>query len=272
MLIILFLLIALAATAIYVHFAGFVVWKVLLLFIGCFVALNLLCILFWGIVAVFIPMSKPITKQSWICRMGCVSFSSIACGYAWVRTHVYGMDKLPSGERFLFVCNHRSSFDPLVVMNKLKKYNISFISKISNMRIPIAGSVSYGAGVLPIDRENARNALKTIVTAADYLVKGICSVGIYPEGTRSRTNEMLPFHAGSFKIAQRAGAPLAIASIRGSEQIKKNLFLRPTDVYLDILEVVPADKVRSMSTNELAEYSRNLIAGSIAHPAERAAV
>ena len=140
------------------------------------------------------------------------------------------------------------------------------------MRIPIAGSVSYGAGFLPIDRENARNALKTIVTAADYLVKGICSVGIYPEGTRSRTNEMLPFHAGSFKIAQRAGAPLAIASIRGSEQIKKNLFLRPTDVYLDILEVVPADKVRSMSTNELAEYSRNLIAGSIAHPAERAAV
>ena len=106
MLIILFLLIALAATAIYVHFAGFVVWKVLLLFIGCFVALNLLCILFWGIVAVFIPMSKPITKQSWICRMGCVSFSSIACGYAWVRTHVYGMDKLPLGERFLFVCNH----------------------------------------------------------------------------------------------------------------------------------------------------------------------
>ena len=185
------------------------------------------------------------------------------CGYAWVHAHIHGMDKLPTGERFLFVCNHRSMFDPLIVMSKLREYNISFISKPSNMRIPIVGRVSYGAGFLPIDRENNRNALKTILTAADYLEKDICSVGIYPEGTRSKTGSMLPFHPGSFKIAQKAGVPLVIASISGSEKIRRNLFLRPTNVDLSILDVVPADKVKEMSTNELADYSRGLIERSL---------
>ena len=57
--------------------------------------------------------------------------------------------------------------------------------------------------------------------------------------------------------------PLVIASISGSEKIKRNLFLRPTDVDLSILDVVPADKVKEMSTNELADYSRGLIERSL---------
>ena len=244
--ILLFLLLSLAAVIIYVHFAGFVMWKTLLLFAGCFIALNILFLLFWAVVAIFVSTAKPITKQSGICRLGCISVSSVMCGYAWVHAHIHGMDKLPTGERFLFVCNHRSMFDPLIVMSKLQEYNISFISKPSNMRIPIVGRVSYGAGFLP-----------------DYLEKDICSVGIYPEGTRSKTGSMLPFHPGSFKIAQKAGVPLVIASISGSEKIKRNLFLRPTNVDLSILDVVPADKVKEMSTNELADYSRGLIERSL---------
>ena len=68
---------------------------------------------------------------------------------------------------------------------------------------------------------------------------------------------------GAFKIAQKAGVPLVIASISGSEKIKRNLFLRPTNVDLSILDVVPADKVKEMSTNELADYSRGLIERSL---------
>ena len=56
---------------------------------------------------------------------------------------------------------------------------------------------------------------------------------------------------------------LVIASISGSEKIKRNLFLRPTNVDLSILDVVPADKVKEMSTNELADYSRGLIERSL---------
>ena len=88
-------------------------------------------------------------------------------------------------------------------------------------------------------------------------------MAIYPEGTRSKSDQLLPFHAGSFKIAQKANVPLVISSIRGSERIGKNVLRRPTDVYLDILEVIPAEKVKSMSTRELAEYSSRIIAENL---------
>ena len=259
MLILAFLLLAFGAAFIYVRICGFVVWKAALLFAGCFFALNLLYFVVVWVATLFINQSKPITRQNSICRTGCLYMAYLLTCYAWVRTHVRGMEKLPEADKFLLVCNHRSMFDPAVIVRKLGKFNISFVSKPSNMKIPLFGAMGYGAGYLPIDRENDRKALKTILTAADYLKRGICSMAIYPEGTRSRNGELLPFHAGSFKIAQKANAPLVISSVRGTEKIKKNLFRRPTDVYLDILEVIPAEKVKAMSTVELAAYSSRLI-------------
>ena len=246
MLILAFLLLAFGAAFIYVRLCGFVIWKTALLFAGCFLALNLLYFTVVWVATWFINQTKPITRQSSVCRTGCLYVAYLLTGYAWMRTHV-------------LVCNHRSMFDPAVIVRKLGKFNISFVSKPSNMKIPLFGTMGYGAGYLAIDRENDRKALTTILTAADYLKKGICSMGIFPEGTRSRGGELLPFHAGSFKIAQKANVPLVITSVSGTEKIKKNLFRRPTDVYLDILEVIPADKVKSMSTVELAAYSSRLI-------------
>ena len=263
MLILAFLLLAFGAAFIYVRLCGFVIWKTVLLFAGCFLALNLLYFAVVWVATWFINQTKPITRQNHVCRVGCLYVAYLLTGYAWVRTHVRGTEKLPEAENFLLVCNHRSMFDPAVIVRKLGKFNISFVSKPSNMKIPLFGSMGYGAGYLAIDRENDRKALTTILTAADYLKKGICSMGIFPEGTRSRSGGLLPFHAGSFKIAQKANTPLVITSVSGTEKIKKNLFRRPTDVYLDILEVIPADKVKAMSTMELAAYSSRLIAENL---------
>ena len=122
-----------------------------------------------------------------------------------------------------------------------------------------AAAVVKTLGYLAIDRENDREALKTILRAADYMKRGICSVGIYPEGTRSHSHAMLPFHNGSFKAAQRAHVPVAVACSRGTEKLNKGFFLHPHDVYLEILELIPADQVKTMSTQELAEHSRALM-------------
>ena len=147
----------------------------------------------------------------------------------------------------------------MIVMDKLRDSNISFISKPENMAIPIVGKVLYGAGFLAIDRENDRNALKTILTAADYLKRDLCSIGIYPEGTRSKTGELLPFHAGSFKIAQRAKVPVVVACVRGSEKSQVVNPFRPNKVRLEILGVIPAETVSASRTDALAEQARELI-------------
>ena len=71
---------------------------------------------------------------------------------------------------------------------------------------------------------------------------------IYPEGTRSHGTAMLPFHSGSFKIAQKAGVPLVIASIEGTENVAKNVLRRPT----------------REKTNTLADHSVETIQAAIA--------
>ena len=204
-------------------------------------------------------LSRPGEKQNRFTRRGAEALGQILCLYGGVRPVLSGLEKLPESERFLFVCNHRSLFDPLIVMGFLGKWNIAFISKPSNMQIPLVGPAARTAGFLAIDRDNDRAALKTILTAADYIKRGVCSIGIYPEGTRSRDGALLPFHSGSFKIAQRAKCPLVIACVHGTEKAGRGLFLCPRRAYLEILETLPAEQVGSMSTQELAEHSRALI-------------
>lgn len=167
-----------------------------------------------------------------------------------------GLEMLPKDRSFLLVSNHRSLFDPLLLMWKLAPWHIAFITKPSNYNYPFFRQIGNAGGYLTIDRDNDREALKTILRAADYLKRGVCSMGIYPEGTRSKTGELLPFHYGSFKAAQRGGAPVAVCCVSGTEKLKRGMLLRPHRVAFRVLELIGADQVKAMSTKELAEYSR----------------
>lgn len=109
---------------------------------------------------------------------------------------------------------------------------------------------------MAIDRENPRNAIKTIQKAADLLIKGQVSVGIYPEGTRSKTCMLLPFHNGVFKIAQRADAPIVVLAVSGTENIHKNYPFHHTDVYIDVIDVLPAEFVKENRTDVIGERVR----------------
>ena len=224
-----------------------------------FLLLHVLYVLFFGLLTLSVSMDKPLEKQNPLCRFACYSTASLLCFYGGVRPVVTGIEKLPKDGRFLFVSNHCSIFDPMIVMDRLRDFNISFISKPENMAIPIAGKTLYGAGFLAIDRENDRNALKTILTAADYLKRDLCSIGIYPEGTRSKTGTLLPFHAGSFKIAQRAKVPVVVACMRGSEKAQTVNPFSSNRIWLEILDVIPAEDVASHRTDALAEQVREMI-------------
>lgn len=265
----LFVTAAIAAAVLFAVFSGAFggfgdLWKLVLVMLGSYVAMHAVYVSVMYIVTLFMHNKESINKQSGFCRISCIAIAEMLCMYGGLRVHIKGREKLPDNGRFLFVCNHRSLFDPLIIIDKLRKYNISFISKQANIDIPIAGELACGAGFLPIDRENNREALKTINKAADYLKSDMCSVGIYPEGTRSKTNELLPFHSGSFKIAQKAGVPVVIASVSGTEKATKNMFRRRTDVTLNILEVISAEEVKSTPTAAMAERARGLIEAALA--------
>ena len=264
MIVLIFALIALAIALVYAFYFSAVtgladIWKPLLMFLGSFVAINVLYLLVMWLIGLPVK-AAPRARQSEICRVAGVSICSFILGHCWTRVHTEGLEKLPKDSRFLLVCNHRSSFDPLATMWALRDYNVSFISKPSNLKIPIVGKLAWGACYLPINREDNREALKTILQAAEYLKNDVCSMCIYPEGTRSHGTAMLPFHSGSFKIAQKAGVPLVIASIEGT----KNVLRRPTRVTLKILEVIDAAEVKAEKTNALADHSVETIQAAIA--------
>ena len=231
----------------------------LLLCIGIFAFEHLLYLIVFELIACPVPMDKPLEKQSRPCYWSCSNVGSLLSFYFGVHAEVIGTEKIPTDSRFLFVSNHRSLFDPLITIDKLRDYNIPFISKPSNMKIPIVGHVIYAAGCLGIDRENNRNALKTIQTATDYIKRDLCSMGIYPEGTRSKTMDLLPFHSGSFKIAQKARVPIVVASISGTEKINRSFLFAPKKVTLTILEVIPAETVLALKTVDLSDHARSLI-------------
>ena len=262
MLIICFLIISIAITLL-ISLGTLAFWQALLLFIGVYLAVNIVFILAAFFTSFLVDIQKPVEKEIPICRFATISVFGLLCDYLGLRVTVEGEELLPKDEKYLIVCNHRSDFDPVVMMRELRRHKVSFIAKPSIMALPFIGKIAYGIGCLAIDRENDRNALKTILTAANYLKKGVCNMSIFPEGTRSRTGKLLPFHAGSFKIAQRAGAALVIAAMDGTENITKNAMRHRTKVSLKILEVIPADKVKAANTQELADYSRQLIGKSL---------
>ena len=192
----------------------------------------------------------------------CEEFAAFLLYISGIRVVLTGLEKVPADRRFLLVSNHRSNLDPIVIMDKMRSYNIAFISKISNLKIPAIGKLIHEWCFMSIDRENARNAIKTIQQASNYIKNDIVSIGIYPEGTRSKSQQMGEFHAGSFKIAQMAGCPLVISVIRGTETVKYH-FWSVSKVYVDILEVIEVDQVKSMKSVELADYSKKVMADFI---------
>ncbi len=266
----LFAAVSLAGTAALCRFAALPLGWALPVFLLCFVLMHPLYLALYWLLSQPCDRSRPIERQNPRSRRCCVGIASFLTFYAGIRTELRGAEKLPRDRRFLYVSNHRSFYDPLIVISSLKEENISFVSKPSNMNLPLAGTVAYAAGYLAIDRENDRKALKTILTAADYIRRGLCSVGIYPEGTRGRGAELLPFHAGSFKIAQRAKCPVVIACIRGTEGLHGFALFRRCRAVLTIVEVLEPEQAAAMSTQELSAYSRARIQACLDAPPDAA--
>ena len=232
---------------------------ILLYILGILLGLFALYVLFLGACALLVDPKKEYEKNSPYYRFLLDSVTAAAMKLLRIRVHVSGIEKIPKDTKVLFVSNHRSNFDPIVTWYALKKWKIAFVSKPSNFKIPFFGRIIRKCCFMPIDRENPRNAIVTISKAAKLLKKQEVSIGIYPEGTRSKNGQLLPFHNGVFKIAQKAEAPIVVLCVTGTEKISKRTPFRRTDVYLDVLEVFSAQGIKETKTEMIGTAVRRLI-------------
>lgn len=232
-------------------------WWLLPILIACFVAANLVYVLLMFVCTWFAGPNKMYTHISPFYHALTMALDGWILALCRVKIHVTGLEKVPTDTEYLFVSNHRSNFDPMVQWWVLRRWRLAFVSKPSNMRKFVIGPFVRRCCFLPIDRENARNALTTINAAADLIRAHECSFAIYPEGTRSKSGKLLPWHAGSLKIAQKANVPIVVATIEGTERIAHNVPWRRTHVYLSIREVIPAETVKATKTTALTEGIRS---------------
>lgn len=185
--------------------------------------------------------------------------AAVACWGARIRLHVTGAELVPSDRKILYVGNHVSNYDPIITWHAFPKAKLSFISKASNFKLPWFGRFIRRCCFMDIDRENPRNAITTINRAAELLKKQEVSIGVYPEGTRSKSAQLLPFHNGVFKIAQKAGVDIAVVSLTGTQNIHKNFPLRRTNVYLDVLEIIPFAEIHGVKTEVIGNRVEKLL-------------
>ena len=233
------------------------VLKIVLIALGGALGLVILLVVIGFLSGLFTGHKDEYQKDSPFYRFVLNSMTGLTLFLAGARLVSKGKP-LPEG-RFVLVSNHRSNFDPIVTWYKFRKTPISFVTKPSNLKIPFYGNIVKRCLFLPIDRQNARNAVKTIDKAADYIKNDVVSIGIYPEGTRSKTFRLLRFHNGAFKIAQKAGVPIVVLCLTGAEKIKDNWMRRRSEVTLNVAEIIPPERHMGMTTNEIGAEVRGIL-------------
>lgn len=251
-----------AALCLRLHAAGAAVLGLfLLLFLAAYLALWLLLVLALLLLSIGAPDAPQMRRRPFfVWLVGHVEGMMLAA--ARVRIHATGLEKLPAGH-FLLVCNHRSNFDPIVLGWTLRNCDLAFVAKPVLLSAPVMGAILRKANYLAINREDNRAALKSILAAAALIWNDVSSVGIFPEGTRNTGAELLPLRTGAFKIAQRANAPIAIAALRGSDQVRRRAPWRHTDIHLELCAVLPAAQVAEMNTFEIGEEVRKCITSAV---------
>lgn len=236
-----------------------VLLRILLVLLG----LLLLWVIVLAVSALFVNPNREYDRNSPYYRLLLNTATAFTVHLLGIHVEISGLEKLPESGPFLLVGNHRSNFDPILTWYALKDRNLAFISKPENFRIPLFGRIIRRCCFLPIDREDPRNAIRTIHKSSKLLKKGQVNIAVYPEGTRSKDGTLLPFHNGVFKIALKADAPIVILAIQGTETIHKNWFRRHSHVRLTVVDVLPAESIRECRTAEIGDRVRDALTGAL---------
>lgn len=223
-------------------------------FAGAFLILALLAFLFFWAACAVVRLDKPQEKDSKFYRFLCRLLAEAALPITGVRMHTQGLEKMPEEGRFLLVSNHLNEMDPVILFHYFRKHTMVFVSKRENSSMFMVGKLMHKIMCPLINRENDREALKTILKCVQILKEDKASVAVFPEGYTSVDHKFHHFRCGVFKIAQKAKVPIVVCTITNTHKVFHNaLRLKPTDVELHLVAVIQPEEFAGMTTVALGE-------------------
>ncbi|MBX6423973.1 1-acyl-sn-glycerol-3-phosphate acyltransferase [Thermosulfurimonas sp. F29] len=215
----------------------------------------------FGTVAILIAL---VEKRKVLAHRVAWLWCRIVLRISGVRIEVEGLERLDPEKRYVFFANHRSQMDIPVLEEVLRPFEIRFLAKRNLFRIPFFGWGLSALGYIPVEREDPREGLRSLIACAERVRAGY-SVVVFPEGTRSADGRLLPFKTAGFLIPIRAGVPAVPVAILGTEKIlpKGKLIVRPGRVRVIIGEPIPTQGLSSRDKEKLARKVRNFVEGFI---------
>ncbi|MBS8240442.1 1-acyl-sn-glycerol-3-phosphate acyltransferase [Marinobacter lipolyticus] len=176
-------------------------------------------ILFWASLLTLV-LFLPIVAAALLGKRGDAAFRGTQV-FAWailkltgIRLNVTGREHIVPGQRYVILSNHASYFDPPALVLALG-LQYRWVIKKELRKVPLFGLALETSRNLFIDRSKGSDALSSIKRGVAQLPDGT-GILLFPEGTRSRDGQLLPFKKGGFVIARDGGLPILPVTIRGS--------------------------------------------------------
>ena len=233
---------------------GWKLWTLPLLFAAVYAALFLLALIFLWAVCALVDFDKPQEEDSPFYRRVMHLYIEALIQLVRVRLHTKGLENTPKEGRFLLVCNHLFIADPGIVLHCFRNSQLAFLTKKENYKLPFIGAFMHKILCQPIDRENDRQALKSIIKCIQLIKEDKVSICAFPEGYTSKDGKLHPFRPGVFKIAQKTNVPIVVCTIQNTRAIFKNLkHLRHTDVALHLVDIIPPETYAGLNTVALSD-------------------
>ncbi|HDY81438.1 MAG TPA: HAD-IB family hydrolase [Halieaceae bacterium] len=198
-------------------------------------------------------------------------FADTASALIGLDLNVKGEEHLWSHRPAVFVFNHQSKADVIIIAKLLRRDIAGIGKKEIKSENPIIGKVLEMGGVVFIDRADGKSAIHAISPLVDAMQKEGKSVVLAPEGTRTVSPTLHPFKKGAFHLAMQAEVPMVPVVIHNAGDVapKGDFVYRSTTVEVEVLPPVDTSDWRAETVNEHVREVRNMFARTLGQPKEK---